>query len=373
MHSITPERRVLHAAAFALVALALGAVSASPVLARELASVRAWMPTAPEADSPSTVRPSSVQPVGPRVLSAVPTVAVRAVTPPAPLAQDTTKKPAKQVEFITRTPIPEKSKGATTLPSESQVVQAPGTMAPRYPEILKSAGVSGVTIVQFVVDTTGRPIPETMKVVRSSHQLFTNAVQSALPGLRFLPARVASRNVKQLAQMVYWFEVQGFPPRDTVVVPEGPVPTFKMFITGINQPPSQGPLQLRSQGSLNLPSDAQVVPAPGSAAPRYPEILKSAGVSGVTIVQFVVDTTGVAIPSTLKVVRSDHALFAQSVQNALPGLRFLPARVSGRNVKQLAQVVYRFEVQGFPPRDTLVVPPSQVPSFNVVVTAVAPR
>ena len=373
MHSTPPARRVLRAAVLALIALARGALSASPVLARELASVRAWMPTAPEADRPSTARPSSVQPVGPRLSSAVPTVAARAVTPPAPLAQDTTKKPTKQVEIITRTPIPEQSKGATTLPSDAPVVQAPGSAAPRYPEILKSAGVSGVTIVQFVVDTTGRPILETVKVVRSSHQLFTNAVQSALPGLHFLPARVASRNVKQLAQMVYGFEVQGFPPRDTVVVPEGSVPTFKVVVTGINRLPTQGSLQLRAPGSLNLPSDAQVVPAPGSAAPRYPEILKRAGISGVTVVQLVVDTTGLAIPSTQKVVRSDHALFVQSVQNALPGLRFLPARVGGRNVKQLAQMIYRFEVQGYPPRDTLVVPPSQVPSFIVVVTAIAPR
>lgn len=335
MHSTPPARRVLRAAVFALIALALGAVSASPVLARELASVRAWMPTAPT------------------------------LTPPAPLAQDTAKKPTKQVEFITRTSTPPPSKGATTLPSDAQAAMAPGSSAPRYPEILKSAGVSGVTIVQFVVDTSGLAIPSTLKVVRSGHALFTQAVQNALPGLRFLPARVGGRNVKQLAQMVYWFEVQGFPPHDTVLVPAGPVPTFKVVITGIVPPSSKGPLR--------FPSDAQVAIAPGSQAPRYPEILKQAGVSGVTVVQFVVDTTGLPIVSTLNVERSGHALFTQAVQNSLAGLRFLPARSGARHVKQLAQIVYRFEILGIPATDTLPEPAGSTPTFTIVITGVIPR
>lgn len=292
-------------------------------------------------------------------------MAVRALTPPAPVEQDTTKKPVRQVEKRFLIPPPQPSKGTTMPPSDAPVVPDTGSSAPRYPQILKSAGVSGVTIVQFVVDTTGRPIPETMKVVRSSHQLFTNAVQVALPGLRFHSARVAARNVRQLAQMVFWFEVHGFPPRDTVVVPEGPVPTFKMVITGIAPPPSQG--------TLNFPSDAPMAIAPGSLAPRYPEILKQAGVSGVTVVQFVVDTTGLPITSTLKVVRSGHALFTQAVQNSLTGLRFLPARVRARNVQQLAQMVFRFELHGTPATDTIPVQSGSLPTFTVVTTAVAPR
>lgn len=375
MHNTPPARRGLRAVAFALAAMVLGVVTASPVLARELASVRAWMPTGPDAASVLTPHSPVAQPVGAASLAAplppvVPptasTAAVRALTPPVPLAQDTAKKqPTKQVEYITRTSSPPAPKGSTRPPDDAQVAMAPGSLAPRYPEILKSAGVSGVTIVQFVVDTTGLAIPSTLKVVRSGHALFTQAVQNVLPGLRFLPARSGARNVKQLAQMVYWFEVQGFPPRDTVVIPAGPVPTFKVVITGIVPPSSKGP--------LNFPSDAQVTIAPGSQAPRYPEILKQAGVSGETVVQFVVDTTGLPIPSTLKVVRSGHALFTKAVQNALPGLRFHPARVGARNVKQLAQMVYHFEVQGYPPADTLSVPSGSVPTFKVFITAVAPK
>lgn len=258
MHSTPPARRVLRAAVFALIAFAFGAVTASPVLARELASVRAWMPSAPSAASVATPRSSPPEPAGvpraaaaPRtvVLPTVSSVTERTLTPPVSLAQDTTKKrteplrlivaqdttkkPARRVEVWSSTSSSETKKGPTSRPNDAPVAVAPRSMAPRYPEILKSAGVGGVTIVQMVVDTTGLPIPETLKVVRSSHALLTLAVQGSIPGLRFLPARAGGRNVKQLAQMVYWFEVMGFPPRDTVVVPEGPVPSFKVVITGV--------------------------------------------------------------------------------------------------------------------------------------------
>lgn len=381
MHSTPPARRVLHAAAFAIAAMVLGVVTASPVLARELASVRAWMPTVPEASPRATLRSVPALAVGAADLPAVSTVALRSLTPPAPsaqdttrkqteplrfiVAQDTTKKPPKQVEYITRTSTPPPSKGSTPLPSDAQVAIAPGSLAPRYPEILKSAGVGGVTIVQVVVDTTGLAIPSTLKVIRSGHALFTQSVQNALPGMRFLPARVGARNVKQLAQVVISFEVQGFPMRDTVVVPESSVPTFRIFITGIVPPSAKKP--------LNFPSDAQVAIAPGSQMPRYPEILKQAGVSGLTVVQFVVDTTGLPIISTLNVERSGHALFTQAVQNSLAGLRFLPARSGARNVAQLAQIVYRFEILGIPATDTMPVSSGSTPTFTVVITGVIPR
>ncbi|MDP1891173.1 MAG: energy transducer TonB [Gemmatimonadaceae bacterium] len=381
MHSTPPARRVLRAALFALVALALGAVSASPVLARELASVRAWVPTVPEASPLPAPRTASPAPAVPMELPVVSVAPVRTAAPLALLAQDTTKKateqlrlivapdttkkPARRMEIRSLSSPPETKKGPTTLPNDAPVVLAPGSWTPRYPEILKSAGVGGVTVVQIVVDTTGLPIPETLKIVRSDHALLTLAVQGAIPGLRFLPARAGGRNVKQLAQMVYHFEVMGFPPRDTVVVPEGPMPTFKVVITGA--PPTTSKL------TLNRPSDTPAEPAPGSAAPKYPEILIRAGVSGVTIVQFVVDTSGQPIPETMKVVRSGHQLFTNAVKNSLPGLRFSPARVGGRNVRQLAQMVYRFDVPGYPPADTLFAPSGSVPTFKVNVVAPAPK
>ena len=82
--------------------------------------------------------------------------------------------------------------------------------------------------------------------------------------------------------------------------------------------------------------------ASGSANPVYPAELKAANVSGVVLAQFVVDTLGRAEVSTFKVLKSDHQLFTEAVKNVLPDLRFIPAEVGGRKVKQLVQQPFSF-------------------------------
>ena len=87
-----------------------------------------------------------------------------------------------------------------------------------------------------------------------------------------------------------------------------------------------------------------VVPAPGSTSPRYPDMLRQAGVEGEVLAQFVVDTTGRAEPGSLKILKSSHDLFIQSVKNALPQMKFIPAEVGGRKVKQLVQQPFTFSI-----------------------------
>lgn len=88
---------------------------------------------------------------------------------------------------------------------EKQVAPAPGNSPPRYPDMLRSANVEGEVLVQFVVDTTGRVERGSIKILKSSHDLFTNAVQSALGGMRFYPAEIGGRKVKQLVQQPFNF------------------------------------------------------------------------------------------------------------------------------------------------------------------------
>jgi protein TonB len=87
-----------------------------------------------------------------------------------------------------------------------------------------------------------------------------------------------------------------------------------------------------------------VVPAPGSTSPRYPDMLRQAGVEGEVLAQFVVDTTGKAEAGSLKILKSSHDLFIQSVRNALPQMKFIPAEVGGRKVKQLVQQPFTFSI-----------------------------
>ena len=91
---------------------------------------------------------------------------------------------------------------------EKPVLAAPGSPTPRYPEMLKSGGIEGEVLAQFVVDTTGRVQSGSFKVLKSSHELFTVAVRNALPQMRFYPAEVGGRKVKQLVQQPFTFAIQ---------------------------------------------------------------------------------------------------------------------------------------------------------------------
>jgi protein TonB len=87
---------------------------------------------------------------------------------------------------------------------EKQVAAQPGP-GPRYPDMLRSANVEGEVLVQFVVDTTGRVENGSIKILKSSHDLFTNAVRTALASMRFYPAEIGGRKVKQLVQQPFNF------------------------------------------------------------------------------------------------------------------------------------------------------------------------
>jgi protein TonB len=88
---------------------------------------------------------------------------------------------------------------------EEQAALAPGNAPPRYPEALRSAGVEGKVIAVFTVEETGRAEPESIRFVSSDNQLFEEAVRVALGRMRFVPAEVRGRKVRQLVQMPFVF------------------------------------------------------------------------------------------------------------------------------------------------------------------------
>jgi protein TonB len=89
---------------------------------------------------------------------------------------------------------------------EKPVTALPGA-TPRYPDILRQAGVEGEVLAQFVVDTTGRAEMSSFRVLKASHDLFGTAVKNALPGMRFIPAEVGGRKVRQLVQQPFSFGI----------------------------------------------------------------------------------------------------------------------------------------------------------------------
>ncbi len=89
--------------------------------------------------------------------------------------------------------------------------------------------------------------------------------------------------------------------------------------------------------------DEEVVVLQG-AAPRYPPSLASAGIEGIVMARYVVDTLGRVERGSIDVTSNSNSMFAQSVRDALGRMRFIPAKAQGRKVRQLVQQPFTFEL-----------------------------
>ena len=76
---------------------------------------------------------------------------------------------------------------------------------PRYPSMLRAAGVEGRVVVQFVVDTLGRVEMETTQVMESPHPLFADAVRAVLERYHFVPGEAAGHRVRTRVQIPFEF------------------------------------------------------------------------------------------------------------------------------------------------------------------------
>src|ERR1700682_430689 len=78
---------------------------------------------------------------------------------------------------------------------------------PKYPSVLESSGIAGEVQAQFVVNSSGKADMDSFKVLKSTNELFTQAVKSVLPRMRFSPAQIGGKPVNQLVQQAFQFAV----------------------------------------------------------------------------------------------------------------------------------------------------------------------
>ncbi|MFL5568340.1 MAG: energy transducer TonB [Gemmatimonadaceae bacterium] len=78
---------------------------------------------------------------------------------------------------------------------------------PKYPSVLESSGIAGEVQAQFVVNSSGKADMESFKVLKSTNELFTQAVKNVLPRMRFSPAMIGGKPVNQLVQQSFQFAV----------------------------------------------------------------------------------------------------------------------------------------------------------------------
>ena len=96
----------------------------------------------------------------------------------------------------------------SALEVEKPVVLVPGSKGPAFPDVLRSTGTQGTVLAQFVVDSTGRALPDSFVTLHSDHPLFTASVRAALLRMRFVPAEIGGRRVAQLVQQPFQFTLQ---------------------------------------------------------------------------------------------------------------------------------------------------------------------
>ena len=92
---------------------------------------------------------------------------------------------------------------------DKPVVTERRSAVPRYPASLQGTGVGGCTLVQFIIDTTGRVDRGTLRLLSYSHREFVEAVWEAVPGMRFTPAEVGGEKVIQLVEREFTFTPRG--------------------------------------------------------------------------------------------------------------------------------------------------------------------
>lgn len=106
-------------------------------------------------------------------------------------------------------------------------------------------------------------------------------------------------------------------------------------------PPNEDPYE-NAFSSVEVESAAERDPS--SAAPVYPRELMVAGIEGYAAMRFVVDSSGLVDLATIRVLEATHPEFAHAVRRAMPEMRFTPARLGDRPVRQLAEQIFAFKI-----------------------------
>jgi TonB family protein len=115
---------------------------------------------------------------------------------------------------------------------------------------------------------------------------------------------------------------------------------------------------------MEIDVDSAAERYPESAAPAYPPDMMLLGIEGYVAVRFVVDTNGLIDLSTVRITEQSRPEFAAAVREALPAMRFRPARRGAdlRPVRQLAEQLFRFQIKTATPPVTPAKPPVKPPS-----------
>jgi TonB family protein len=76
---------------------------------------------------------------------------------------------------------------------------------PTYPDSLKESNLRGEVTMTFIVDTSGHVESNSLKILETTHPLFSGAAREWLLQLRFVPAGKDGVKVRQSAEQTVVF------------------------------------------------------------------------------------------------------------------------------------------------------------------------
>ncbi|HUL03732.1 MAG TPA: energy transducer TonB [Gemmatimonadales bacterium] len=79
----------------------------------------------------------------------------------------------------------------------------------QYPELLRTAGMQGRVVIEAIVDTSGRVIPSSVRIVSSTHPGFEQPAKQLITKALFRPGRVHGRAVSVLLSVPVEFTLHG--------------------------------------------------------------------------------------------------------------------------------------------------------------------
>jgi TonB family protein len=95
----------------------------------------------------------------------------------------------------------------TEIEVDSAVVRSQLSAAPAYPLDLLAKHIEGTALVRYIVDTTGFADTVSFTVIRATDPGFVRAVRDALPYMRFSPAKIGAKKVRQLVEQPFTFKI----------------------------------------------------------------------------------------------------------------------------------------------------------------------
>jgi TonB family protein len=183
---------------------------------------------------------------------------------------------------------------------------------PEYPEVAKGARVSGIVIAEIVVSPDG-DVSEA-HVIRSI-ALLDDAAIDAIRQWKYTPTTLNGVPVPVIMTVTVNFSLSDNPP-----------PPPQMQTVASFSPSPSDPLLVNGRPVVRIGGDVKAPERIKFVAPRYPEEAQAARVSGIVIVEAVIDETGHV--ANAKIVRS-VALLDQAALDAVMQWEFTPTLLNG--------------------------------------------